>query len=395
MVIGSPRKDFYWPLIGFLAIYLPMICVIDIIEGPAQGKRIWLKENQCLEVGRISSADFSIPTDSHLSRRHLLLDSTQNGFRVRDVGSANGTFLNDQRVTVHALNSGDTIRAGMSSFRISLRENDVNPHQQDGISFNNQAELRQTECPTDSATATQEEQDQLPTSIRTFQFSDRVDYESEFQIQEMSEPQTLSANDITVNDLVANVVDIEPSPLDQLYERKRNDAEVARETWWKSFFTTSHKPYLFEQSKEFLAIQGDFIGLAQKFSATYELSLIINQNQLQSDSLELIERLRHTGAIESLSKTLCFIPGKKVRDLWGLIYLCLRQDAIICIGSRRQVSVSELLPFANSLSYPSMFETHLRDLASEIGRWFVSNDSFAMYELDRDGKIGLLIQSKD
>ena len=157
MVIGSPRKDFYWPLIGFLAIYLPMICVIDIIEGPAQGKRIWLKENQCLEVGRISSADFSIPTDSHLSRRHLLLDSTQNGFRVRDVGSANGTFLNDQRVTVHALNSGDTIRAGMSSFRISLRENDVNPHQQDGISFNNQAELRQTECPTDSATATQEE----------------------------------------------------------------------------------------------------------------------------------------------------------------------------------------------------------------------------------------------
>ena len=61
-----------------------MMCVIDIIEGPAQGKQIWLKETPCLEVGRISVADFSIPVDSHLSRLGRIAFSNQQ----RVLGSA-------------------------------------------------------------------------------------------------------------------------------------------------------------------------------------------------------------------------------------------------------------------------------------------------------------------
>ena len=88
-----------------------MICVLEVIEGPAKGKRIWIKENQCIEIGRVSTADFAIPADLHMSRRHLLFESNLDGFRVRDIGSANGTFLNNARILVENLTTGDIVRA--------------------------------------------------------------------------------------------------------------------------------------------------------------------------------------------------------------------------------------------------------------------------------------------
>ena len=71
-----------------------MICVLDVTAGPARGKRFWLRSNQQIEIGRLSSADFAIPGDSHMSRRHLILEGTNSAFRVRDVGSVNYTFVN-------------------------------------------------------------------------------------------------------------------------------------------------------------------------------------------------------------------------------------------------------------------------------------------------------------
>jgi pSer/pThr/pTyr-binding forkhead associated (FHA) protein len=75
-----------------------------------------------MEIGRTASADFSIPSDSHLSRRHFLLDSTTTTVRIRDVGSSNGTFVNDHRITVAELKDGDTIRAGISTFQVTFRD---------------------------------------------------------------------------------------------------------------------------------------------------------------------------------------------------------------------------------------------------------------------------------
>jgi pSer/pThr/pTyr-binding forkhead associated (FHA) protein len=109
-----------------------MICIIDILKGPAAGKRIYLRERQCLEVGRTVSADFSIPTDSHMSRRHFLIDSTTDTIRVRDVGSSNGTFVNDQRITVAELKDGDTIRAGVTIFQVSFRNSELMDDESEG-----------------------------------------------------------------------------------------------------------------------------------------------------------------------------------------------------------------------------------------------------------------------
>ena len=350
-----------------------MICVLDVIEGPARGKRIWVKENQCVEIGRISSADFSIPSDSHLSRRHLLLDSTQNGFRVRDIGSANGTFLNNQRVTVHSLSSGDSIRAGMTTFRVSLREDGENPHNEDGLSFS------QSSVPNDSVVGperdTQLDQEPSLSRVRTLDFANSQQLMSTVK-SDVPESQTMSSPEVSLDmqDLVP-VQDLAPAKVD----------------WWRSFFTLSGSPNLYEQSEPFVSKQGDFVGLLQKFSSKYQLSLIINQSQLQPEGLNLIERLRPTGSVESLSNTLCLVAGEKVIDLWSLVNLCLSQDAMICFGTKRKLDLSEVAQFANSVSFPSMLENHLRGSNSKIRSWLIKNDSFALFELDREGNIGLLI----
>ena len=430
-----------------------MICVLDVIEGPAKGKRIWLKENECLEVGRVSSTDFSIPMDSHLSRRHLLLDSTQNGFRVRDVGSANGTYLNNERVTVRELCDGDRIRAGMSTFLVTFRKSGENPHERDGISFNNSMKSYPESFPTLSPNQVVEDvadHQSNAAKTRTLDFCDRVDLEltvkitaEEFRDAQTGDPppdeliiqnarivaaravaaQTVAAQTVVAQTVVAQAVvaqaavaqavvaqaavdqavvaqpePAQPEPA-QAEPAQAEEAPLIQKSpdkalWWNAFFTPTPSPNLLEQSQPFFDPQGDFVGLLKSFAKSYRLSLVINQGQLHQTGLELIERLRPTGAVESLSRTLVYFDVSKLVDPWSLVYVCVNQDAIICIGSNGPPTMKDWVPFANSLSYPSMLLCHIRNPSSEISRWLLSNNSLALFELERDGKLGLFIKNQ-
>lgn len=112
-----------------------MICVLDITAGPERGRRVWIKAEERLEIGRLSTADMAITTDPHMSRRHLVLEGVAQAFRLRDVGSANGTFVNAARVSNVELCHGDRVRAGSTVFEVSLLADDDNPHRRDGITF--------------------------------------------------------------------------------------------------------------------------------------------------------------------------------------------------------------------------------------------------------------------
>jgi pSer/pThr/pTyr-binding forkhead associated (FHA) protein len=98
-----------------------MFCVLRVIDGPAHGSHVFLSSNQRLVIGRLSSADFSIPTDQHLSRNHLLVESDEMSFRVRDMGSSNGTFVNNAPISEVEIFSGDIIRAGKTVFEVQLK----------------------------------------------------------------------------------------------------------------------------------------------------------------------------------------------------------------------------------------------------------------------------------
>lgn len=69
-------------------------------------------------VGRAAPADIVIDDDS-VSRRHAEIVRTKKGALVKDLESANGTFVNGERVTEAPLSAGDLLRFGVVELRYS------------------------------------------------------------------------------------------------------------------------------------------------------------------------------------------------------------------------------------------------------------------------------------
>ncbi len=68
-------------------------------------------------IGRASECDISLAA-AHLSRRHAQIQVVEGGLLVKDLGSANGTFINGQRVTEGRAKKGDEIRFDTLSFGV-------------------------------------------------------------------------------------------------------------------------------------------------------------------------------------------------------------------------------------------------------------------------------------
>jgi pSer/pThr/pTyr-binding forkhead associated (FHA) protein len=68
-------------------------------------------------IGRASECDISLAA-AHLSRRHAQIQVIEGGLLVKDLGSANGTFINGQRVTEGRAKKGDEIRFDTLSFGV-------------------------------------------------------------------------------------------------------------------------------------------------------------------------------------------------------------------------------------------------------------------------------------
>jgi pSer/pThr/pTyr-binding forkhead associated (FHA) protein len=68
-------------------------------------------DKQQLVIGRDEKNGIHL-SDPSVSRRHALLSSALDEYFIEDLGSTNGTLLNDRPVTKHILKSGDTLRLG-------------------------------------------------------------------------------------------------------------------------------------------------------------------------------------------------------------------------------------------------------------------------------------------
>lgn len=93
-----------------------MMLVLKVIEGPDKGKRFELPEWEPQLIGRSSEA-LRI-TDQTCSRRHAELTPDKGQWYIRDLGSANGTYINGKRISAQRvkLRLGDQIRAGSTVF---------------------------------------------------------------------------------------------------------------------------------------------------------------------------------------------------------------------------------------------------------------------------------------
>jgi len=66
-------------------------------------------------LGRDEDSDVALTGDNAVSRLHAVLEQAGSGWSVRDLGSANGTTVNGERIFAeHRLRTGDEIRLGRS-----------------------------------------------------------------------------------------------------------------------------------------------------------------------------------------------------------------------------------------------------------------------------------------
>ncbi len=100
----------------------------------SSGRQIPFPPGRRLEIGRVDSVHGIFPDvdltaeggrEGGVSRRHCRICIDQGTLVVEDLGSANGTRLNGERIKPHLrhrLNSGDELQLGRVTLRVMIRD---------------------------------------------------------------------------------------------------------------------------------------------------------------------------------------------------------------------------------------------------------------------------------
>lgn len=103
-------------------------CTLLIINGPGRGTRIDLRPHrQAYVIGRSVGSTIRLD-DTEVSRRHAEISFRDNCFRITDLTSANGTFLNGQQIADEALRTGDSLRLGSTILTFQNPESSASPN---------------------------------------------------------------------------------------------------------------------------------------------------------------------------------------------------------------------------------------------------------------------------
>jgi two-component system cell cycle response regulator len=103
-------------------------CIV-VIYGPELGKRAALGRG-VFQIGRSSKNELPIDQES-VSRHHARILPVSRAYFIEDLGSTNGTFVNDVLVTRHQLKDGDQIKIGRSILKFMSGSNiEANYHEE-------------------------------------------------------------------------------------------------------------------------------------------------------------------------------------------------------------------------------------------------------------------------
>ena len=80
-----------------------------------------LSSESATSVGRARANDIALE-DEAVSGQHFRVRPEEGGFVLHDLGSTNGTRVNERRVSRHGLQDGDVIRIGDTSLRFKLAQ---------------------------------------------------------------------------------------------------------------------------------------------------------------------------------------------------------------------------------------------------------------------------------
>ena len=96
---------------------------VEVVSGPNRGQ-VGAAEGTELAIGT-APGNHLVVTDPTVSRHHLVITATTNGFQVRDLGSTNGTCLAGYRVESAYLESGALVQLGETTVRFDALEERV------------------------------------------------------------------------------------------------------------------------------------------------------------------------------------------------------------------------------------------------------------------------------
>ena len=92
------------------------------LQSPDLPAESWEITDSIMGIGRLDSADIPIPHKS-VSRQHARILPTPSGFDVEDLGSVNGTWLNDRQIADRTpLSNGDQLMIGDVQVQVELRQ---------------------------------------------------------------------------------------------------------------------------------------------------------------------------------------------------------------------------------------------------------------------------------
>ena len=103
-------------------------CLVEIY-GQQIGRKLLLTQGELI-VGRSQKADIQIEQES-VSRQHARFRVQANGITVEDMGSTNGTYVNDQPAKPDALSCGDQIKIGRTIYKFLEGEDIENAYRQE------------------------------------------------------------------------------------------------------------------------------------------------------------------------------------------------------------------------------------------------------------------------
>src|SRR5262245_23956090 len=97
--------------------------------GPELGRRAPV-DRATFEIGRSAKSDLAIDQEA-VSRHHARITWDGSRHLIEDLGSTNGTFVNDQPVQRGALRDGDQIKIGRSILKFMAGDNiEANYHEE-------------------------------------------------------------------------------------------------------------------------------------------------------------------------------------------------------------------------------------------------------------------------
>ena len=88
-----------------------------VLGGPLKGKSFDIDKS--LSIGRNPENDLQLE-DLQISRQHAVIEQGEHATLVRDLGSGNGTFVDERRILEYKLSDGDVIQMGTQTLRFVL-----------------------------------------------------------------------------------------------------------------------------------------------------------------------------------------------------------------------------------------------------------------------------------